>query len=184
MAPVVTKPSPLVMTRLVIAGVVVDALVDTGATTSCCRWGWYKEWKSRLGNLIPSSSLVVGVGNVPIEVKGLTSPVKLSWDGVEGNFSFLVLSTLVDVDVILGMDILGELKVSIDASNKLAWPQAPCLEKSEVKTEVCRPKIQQESCALVLDCNWKIPAGKSKIFLLDNDIPGPILFEPGENLPE
>ena len=61
----------------------MNALVDTGATTSCCRWGRYKKWKSHLGPLRHSSMMIIGVGNVPIEVKGLSKPLTLLWDGVE-----------------------------------------------------------------------------------------------------
>ena len=34
------SPSLLILERVRIAGVEVDALVDTGAMTSCCRWEW------------------------------------------------------------------------------------------------------------------------------------------------
>ena len=39
-APVLDKSSPLVTAEVTIAGVKVVALIDTGATSSCCRWGW------------------------------------------------------------------------------------------------------------------------------------------------
>ena len=56
-----------------------------------------------------SSTMVVGVGNVPIEVKGLLKPLTLQWDNVEGQCQLMVLTTLTDVDVILGMDIVVNL---------------------------------------------------------------------------
>ena len=37
-APVLGKASQLLVAKVTIAGVEVAALVDTGATTSCCRW--------------------------------------------------------------------------------------------------------------------------------------------------
>ena len=82
MAPVSDKASQLIVAKVTIAGVKVAALVDTGATTSCCRWGLYQKWKSHLGSLKKSSTMVVGVGNVPIEVKGLSKPLTLQWDDV------------------------------------------------------------------------------------------------------
>ena len=33
----------MIFVKVSIAGVEVDALVDTGATTSCCRWDWSKD---------------------------------------------------------------------------------------------------------------------------------------------
>ena len=37
-APALGKASQLIVVKVTITGVEVDALVDTGATTSCCRW--------------------------------------------------------------------------------------------------------------------------------------------------
>ena len=41
-APGLGKTSDLIFVTVSIAGVEVVALVDTGATTSCCRWEWYQ----------------------------------------------------------------------------------------------------------------------------------------------
>ena len=45
------KASELIFVKVSIKGIEVDALVDTGATTSCCRWDWYQGWKDHLGAL-------------------------------------------------------------------------------------------------------------------------------------
>ena len=166
MAPVLDKASQLIVAKVAIAGVEVAALVDTGATTSCCRWGWYKKWKSYQGSLRHSSTMVIGVGNVPIEVKGLSKPLMLKWDGVEGQCQLMVLTTLTDIDVILGMDVLSQFDVKIDSRNQVASPER----------ELCT--------SLILDENVKVPAGKSRVFLVNNALRGLTLFEPGANLPE
>ena len=87
------------------------ALIDTGATSSCCRWGWYDQWKAHLGLLRQADTLVIGVGNVPVELKGVTQAVELKWESVVDHCKMMVLSTLEDVDVILGMDIISRLDV-------------------------------------------------------------------------
>ena len=69
--------------------------------------------------------MVVGVGNVPIEVKGLAKPLMLKWDNVEGQCQLMVLTTLTDVDVILGMDVLSQFDVKIDSRNQV------CQSKNE-----------------------------------------------------
>ena len=166
MASISDKASQLIVAKVTIAGVRVAALVDTGATTSCCRWRWYQKWKSHLGSLRQSSTMVVGVGNVPIEVKGLSKPLTLQWDNVEGQCQLMVLTTLTDVDVILGMDVLIQFDVKIDSRKQVASPAR----------ELCT--------SLILDENVKIPAGKSRVFLVNNTLPGLTLFEPGANLPE
>ena len=166
MAPVLDKASKLIVAKVTIAGVEVADLVDTGATMSCCRWGWYKKWKYYLGSLRQSSAMVVGVGNVPIEVKGLSKPLTLQWDDVEGQSQLMVLTTLTDVDVILGMDVLSQFDVKINSRNQVASPAR----------ELCT--------SLILEVNVKIPAGKSRVFLVNNTLLGLTLFEPGANLPE
>ena len=51
-APGLGKASELIFVTVSIAGVEVVALVDTGATTSCCRCEWYQQWKDHLGAVI------------------------------------------------------------------------------------------------------------------------------------
>ena len=141
MATALDKASQLINVKVSIAEVEVVALVDTGATTSCCRWGWYKKWKSHLGSLRHSSTMVVGIGNVPIEVKGLSKPLMLLWDGVGGQCQLMVLSTLTDVDVVLGMHVLSQFNVKIDFRNQVASPER----------ELCALLILTENVGLLLE---------------------------------
>ena len=113
-----------------------------------------------------SNTVVVGVGNVPVEVKGLSQPLSLQWDNVEGQCQLMVLTTLTDVDVILGMDILSQFGI-----------KANCREQTASPTQEC-------CTSLILEENVIIPTGKSRIFLVRNILTGLTLFEPGINLPE
>ena len=140
-APALGKASQLIVVKVSIAGVEVDALVDTGATTSCCRWGWYQKWKSHLGSLKKSSMMIVGIGHVPIKVKGLSKPLTLQWDGVGGQCQLMVLTTLTDVDVVLGMDVLSQFNVKIDFKNQVASPER----------EPCTPLKPAETVGLLLE---------------------------------
>ena len=128
-APVLDKSSPLVTAEVVIAGVKVVALTDTGATSSCCRWGWYDQWKAHLGPLRQPDTLVIGVGNVPVELKGVTQVLELKWESVVDHCEMMALSTLEDVDIILGMDIISRLDVQISGRSKDSKPRpesVPC----------------------------------------------------------
>ena len=91
MAPVLDKSSPLVTAEVTIAGIKVVALIDTGAMSSCCRWGWYDQWKNHLGPLKQTDTLVIGVGNVPVELKGITQVLDLEWDSVKDHCQMVVL---------------------------------------------------------------------------------------------
>ena len=56
----------------------------------------------------------------------------------------MVLTTLTDVNVILGMDVLSQFGVKIDSREKTASP------------------TQERCTSLILEENIKIPAGKSR----------------------
>ena len=127
MAPALGKASELIFVKVSIAGVEVDALVDTGATMSCCRWEWYQKWKDHLGSSMKSSVRIIGVGHDPIKVKGLSKPLTLQWDGVGGQFQLMVLAALTDVEVVLGMDVISQFDVKINFKNQIASPaREPC----------------------------------------------------------
>ena len=134
-ASALAKASDLIFVTVSIAGVEVVALVDTGATTSCCRWEWYQKWKDHLGALIKSNVRIIGVGHDPIKVKGLTKPLTLHWDGVGGKFQLMILTALTDVDVVLGMDVLSQFDVKIDFKKQVASPaREPCTPLKPAKT--------------------------------------------------
>ena len=126
-APGLGRTSDLIFVTVSIAGVEVVALVDTGATTSCCRWEWYQQWKNHLEDVIKSKVRIMGVGPDPIRIKGLPKPVTLLWDGVGGKFQLMILTALTDVDVMLGMDVLSQFDVKINFKKQIASPaREPC----------------------------------------------------------
>ena len=134
-APGLGKTSNLIFVMVSIAGVEVVALVDTGATTSCCRWEWYQQWKDHLGDVIKSKVRIVGVGPDPIKIKGLTKPLTLHWDGVGGKFQLMILTALTDVDIVLGMDVLSQFDVKINFKKQVASPaREPCTPLEPAKT--------------------------------------------------
>ena len=166
MAPVMEKTSTLIMEPVCIAGVKVNALIDTGAMTSCCRWGWYKQWSAQLGPLLKST--MVGFRNKPIQVKGTTGSLELEWGQSQGHCELIVIPTLEGVDVILGMDVLKQMDVEIQIAAGRAQPnQSPTL--------VASARVGR---------NLKVPAGKSRIFFLENHVQGLTMFEPTNGLPE
>ena len=135
MPPGLGKASDLIFVTVSIAGVEVVALVDTGATISCCRWEWYLKWQDHLGGVIKSKVRIMGVGPDPIKIKGLTKPLTLHWDGVGGKFQLMILTALTDVDVVLGMDVLSQLDVKINFKKQVASPaREPCAPLEPAKT--------------------------------------------------
>ena len=128
-APGLGRKTDLIFVTVSIAGVEVVALVDTGATTSCCRWEWYQQWKDHLEAVTKSKIRVMGIAPDPVQVKGLTKPLTLLWDGVGGRFQLVVLPTLHDVDVVLGVDVLSQLNVQFDWVRQVVSPyREPCIQ--------------------------------------------------------
>ena len=91
----------------------------------------------------------------------------LKWGRADIFVSLLVIPTLEDLDVILGMDVLQQLGVKI---NTRAGTAEPTLVASLISP--------QET--------WRIPARKSVVFEVRNLFKEPqrnVLFEPSEKLP-
>ena len=168
MAPVLDKSSPLVTAEVTIAGVKVVALINTGAMSSCCSWGWYDQWKAHLGPLGQTDTLGIGVGNVPVELKGITQVLELEWDSIRDHCQMVVLPTLEDVDVILGMDVISRLDVQISGRSKAAVPRPEGVASETIQ-------VGQKMV---------IPAGKSRVFFVANTMASLTLFEPSDRLPE
>ena len=166
-APTQTHTSSVVLQEVMVAGVVVRALIDPGATTSCCSRGWYMRHQVEIGTLIQDKTQVIGAGNTPIFVDGRTSGLPFKWKKAVTMVYFLVIPTLVEPDVILGMDLLQRLRVKIDTKAGVAEPTILVSHVQPLET-------------------WWIPARKSVAFQVRNPFSGQhrdVLFEPNENLP-
>ena len=105
-----------------IADINVKVLIDSGAMSSCCSYQWYHRNRVRIGGLVPDSTMVVGVGNLPIKVSGRTQLLPLWWKGATTKVTLLVVPTLANHEVILGMDIMSLLGVKIDTRTRVAKP--------------------------------------------------------------
>ena len=90
MAPAKVLTSGVIFQEIVVAGVVVQALVDSGMSTSCCTRRCYKKYQNEVRPLQKDSTKIVGVGNIPINVDGRTSGLPLS--GMTLSRSLLSLS--------------------------------------------------------------------------------------------
>ena len=101
-APAQTLTSSVILKELVVARVAVKALIDSGATTSCCSWRWYRRYHVEVGPLIQDQTQVIGIENTSIFVDGRTARLPLEWKEAVSTVSFLVVPTLTEPDVILG----------------------------------------------------------------------------------
>ena len=165
MAPSYSKSSKMVKVAVEIGQVTVEALVDSGAEASCCGEKWYERNKHVLGGLLNVNTRVIGVEERPIPIKSRTQPLELKWGQARTQVSLLVVPTLQEHDVILGMDVMEQLGVHIDAGKKTAEPT--------ILPTYIRPGV-----------TWRIPARSSVLFHPKNPIPeGKVLYEPSFKLP-
>ena len=153
MAPAQVLTSGVIFQEIVVAGVVVHAIVDSGASTSCCTWRWYKKYQNEVGPLHQDTTKIVGVGNILINVDGRCCHLPLEWDDSKSFLTILVIPTLEEPDMILGMDVLQRLEVRIDARTGTAKPTALV---SSIKPEE----------------SWRVPARTSVVFSIRNPYKG------------
>ena len=85
------------------------------------------------------SNRVVGVGNIPIPVVR-TQDIPLPRWGASTRCSSLVVPTLQDFDVILGMDVMTVLDIRTDIKFRLAEPSG---------THVCPGSCNEEAARTV-----------------------------------
>ena len=120
-----------------------------------------------VGPLIQDQTQVIGVENSPIFVDGGTARLPLEWREAVSTVSFLVVPTLIELDVILGLDLLQRLGVKIDTKAGVAEPTVMISHIQPLET-------------------WRVHARKSVVFQVKNPFPGKdknVLFEPSEKLP-
>ena len=84
----------------------MKALIDSGATTSCCSRYWYKRNQAEVRPLLKDPIHVIGVGNTPIYIEGRTNRLPLKWGRANTSVSLLVIPIMEELDIILGMDVL------------------------------------------------------------------------------
>ena len=110
---------------------------------------------------------MIGVGNTPIYIDGRTDRLPLQWGRANTSVSLLVIPTLEEVDIMLGMDVLQQLGVKIDTRTGTAEPN--------LIASLIRPQS-----------SWRVPARKSVVFTVTNPFLGKngnVLFEPSGKLP-
>ena len=92
---------------------------------------------------------VIGVENAPIFVDGRMARLPLEWKESTTTASFLVVPSLIEPDIILGMDLLQRLGVKIDTKAGVAEPTVLVSYVQPLET-------------------WRTPARKSVVFPVRN----------------
>ena len=150
--------SSVILQEVVIAGVSVSALIDSGATTSCCSRRWYQKYHVEIGPLMHDQTQAIGMENTPIFVDGRMARLPLEWKEATITVSFLMVPTLIEPDIILDMDLLQWMGIKIDTIAGVAEPTVLVSYVQPLET-------------------WRITARKSVVFPVRN----PFLVKRKEN---
>ena len=110
---------------------------------------------------------MIGVGSTPFYIDGRMDRLLLQWGQANTSVSLLVIPSLEEVDIILGMDVLQQLGVKIDT-------RAGRAEPTLIASLICPQS------------SWRVPTCKSVVFTVTNPFLGKdenVLFEPSKKLP-
>ena len=123
MAPIYGRQNAAIAGQISIMGHKVLGLVDTGATVSCVSHALWKTRQEQWGPLRPPPTTVLGADGAPLNITGITRELPVTWGTQQTSASFIVVKGLEKPQVILGMDILAEFKVTINTHLREALPQ-------------------------------------------------------------
>ena len=111
---------PPISGQLIIEGVPVLGLVDTGASITCLGFDVWWRYRAQWGALKPYGKTVHGAHGKPLSIAGRTEHLDLQWGEARGRASFVVIVGLESPPCLIGMDIMRPLRVRIDVTNGTA----------------------------------------------------------------
>ena len=116
---------PPISGQLIIEGVPVLGLVDTGASLTCLGFNIWWRYRTQWGALKPYGTTVYGAHGKPLHIAGKTEHLDIQWGEARGRASFVVIRGLESPPCLIGMDIMRPLRVRIDVTNGTATPAQP-----------------------------------------------------------
>ena len=116
---------PPISGQLIIEGVPVLGLVDTGASVTCLGFDVWWRYRTQWGALKPYGSAVHGAHCKPLNIAGRTEHLDIHWGEARGRASFIVIVGLESPLCLIGMDIMRPLRVHIDVTNGTGTPAQP-----------------------------------------------------------
>ena len=116
---------PPISGQLIIEGVPVLGLVDTGASVTCLGLDVWWRYRTQWGALKPYWGAVHGAHGKPLNIAGRTEHLDIQWGEARGRSSFIVIVGLESPPCLIDMDIMRPLRVHIDVTNGTATPAQP-----------------------------------------------------------
>ena len=135
--------------QLILEGIPVLGLVDTGASVTCMGFSLWWQYRTQWGPLKPFEGVVHGAHGKPLKVAGKTQHLNLQWGEARGRASFIVIIDLESPHVLIGMDIMSPLSVRIDVTNGTATPAHSRTHRPFISTQ---PKCRTFTPPAALCC--------------------------------
>ena len=116
---------PPISGQLIIEGVPVLGLVDTGTSITCLGFDMWWRYRTQWGALKPYRNTVCGAHGKPLNIARRTEHLDIQCCEAWGRASFVVIVGLESPPCLIGMDIMRPLRVRIDVTNGTATPAQP-----------------------------------------------------------
>ena len=178
MTPVGCAVGPPITGQLILAGIPVLSLVDTGASVTCMGFSVWWQHRTQWGLLKPFEGVVHGK---PLQKAGKTQHLNLQWGEARGRVDFIVIIGLESPAVLIGMDIMRPLRVHIDVTCGTATPAQ--LDPQTIHLNAAQTQNSPASHTLLLQA-VDIPAKTARLVRCHNPWPSEdVYFCPEEGLP-
>ena len=122
MTPVGCAVGPPITGQLMLEGIPLLGLVDTGECVTCMGFSIWWRYRAQWGPLKPFEGTVHGSHGKPLQIAGKTKHLDLQWGEARGRACFIVIVGLESPPCLIGMDIMRPLRVRIDVTNGTATP--------------------------------------------------------------
>ena len=116
---------PPISGQLIIEGIPVLGLVDTGTSVTCLGFDVWWCYRTQWGALKQYEGTVHGAHGKPLNIGWRTEHLDIQWGEARGPASFIVIVGLELPPCLIGMDIMRPLRVRIDVTNGTATPAQP-----------------------------------------------------------
>ena len=147
MTPVGCVVGPPITGQLMLKGIPVHGLVETGASVTCMGFSLWWQYRAQWGPLKPFGEVVRGAQGKPLQIAGKTQHLDLQWGEARGRACFIVIMGLESPPCLIGMDIMRPLRVRIDVTNGTATPAQPDPQTIHLNAAQQQKASQQQETA-------------------------------------
>ena len=173
MTPVGCAVGPPITGQLMLEGIPVLGLVDTGASVTCLGFSVWWRYRAQWGPLRQFEGTVHGTHGKPLQIAGKTQHLDLQWGEARGRACFIVIIGLESPPCLIGMDIMRPLRVHIGVTHGTATPAQPDPQTVHLNAAQSRQKPPEKNGLAPLEtaCPPQKPPQRMKMPLQGAEIP-------------